>query len=82
MDTFEGGRSISNEFGSNIEPDFVESRPGDVLRMRADASIANSLGWEPEHQFDLAIGKTVDYWKKIDPLKGAGLQQSMDGTPA
>jgi hypothetical protein len=50
--------------------------------MRADASIANSLGWEPEHQFDLAIGKTVDYWKKIDPLKGAGLQQFRDGTPA
>jgi len=54
---------IKSELGSDIEPVYVDGRAGDVERMRADASIANSLGWKPEHSFDAGIGKTIDFWK-------------------
>lgn len=39
-------------------------RPGDVSRMKADTSLANSLGWKPEWSFAKGVDKTVNYWKE------------------
>ena len=67
-------KKIANLLGkdeSTIE--FVKDRPGHDRRYAVDFSkIKNELGWEPEHNFDEWLKKTVewyqnneDWWKKV-----------------
>ena len=56
---------------SSIE--FVRDRPGHDRRYSIDWSkIKNELGWEPQHDFDTWLGKTIewfknneDWWKRV-----------------
>jgi dTDP-glucose 4,6-dehydratase len=46
---------------------YVKDRAGHDLRYAIDASkIKNELGWEPEHQFEDGIEKTIDWYLKND----------------
>ena len=43
----------------------VEDRPGHDIRYSLDSSkIKNELGWEPQHSFDSALQKTVEWYLK------------------
>ncbi len=45
--------------------EFVQDRPGHDRRYAVDWSkIKNELGWEPEHDFDNWLEKTVDWYKQ------------------
>ena len=53
---------------------FVKDRPGHDRRYAINWSKINKeLGWQPEHDFDIWLGKTVDWYKKNEwwwrPLK-------------
>jgi dTDP-glucose 4,6-dehydratase len=42
---------------------FVEDRPGHDQRYAMDGSKLRSLGWEPQHDFDAALARTVDWYR-------------------
>ena len=61
-----------NENENKIE--FVADRPGHDRRYAIDWSMTKSeLGWEPQHDFDSALEKTVQWYKQHEdwwkPLK-------------
>jgi len=63
---------IMNENENKIE--FVADRPGHDRRYAIDWSMTKSeLGWEPQHDFDSALEKTVQWYKQHEdwwkPLK-------------
>lgn len=47
---------------SSIE--YVKDRPGHDFRYSLDCSKANSLGWQPKHDFDSAIHETIKWYRK------------------
>ncbi len=53
--------------------EFVENRLGHDFRYANDGSKVRNLGWQPEHNFDEWLKKTVDWYKKNEwwwkPLK-------------
>ena len=45
--------------------EFVKDRPGHDRRYAVDWSkIKNELNWEPQHDFDTWLAKTVDWYKE------------------
>ena len=56
---------------SKIRP--VRDRPGHDLRYAVDSSKIRSLGWEPAHDFEEWLERTVDWYRKHEdwwrPLK-------------
>lgn len=62
-------------FGKNEDSIiFVKDRAGHDRRYAVDSSkIKRELGWQPEHEFDVWLGKTVDWYKDNEwwwrPLK-------------
>ena len=62
--------SIMNDYFPNNSPHqklikYVEDRPGHDKRYAINtARIKNELGWEPNHSFDDALLKTVDWYLK------------------
>ena len=57
---------LNNILKKNIEPVFLNKRPGDVFRTSADLSRANKiLGFKPNVDFTRGLVITVDYWRKI-----------------
>ncbi|MBI4092064.1 MAG: dTDP-glucose 4,6-dehydratase [Candidatus Levybacteria bacterium] len=50
---------------SDDDIEFVKDRPGHDRRYAVDWSkIKNDLGWEPQHDFDAWLEKTVEWYKK------------------
>jgi len=50
---------IQRVAGVEREPEFAESRPGELQRSVLDASLAKrELGWEPEHSLDEGLAET------------------------
>ncbi|MDO8503317.1 MAG: dTDP-glucose 4,6-dehydratase [bacterium] len=53
--------------------EYVEDRLGHDFRYALDSSKIQSLGWKPEHEFDDALEKTVEWFKENEwwwkPLK-------------
>lgn len=51
--------------GTNNTVTYVKDRPGHDRRYAIDWSlIQKELGWEPTHNFDQALKKTIDWYKK------------------
>jgi dTDP-glucose 4,6-dehydratase len=52
---------------------YVKDRPGHDRRYAIDSTKIRKLGWEPKHDFDTWLGKTVDWYKDNEwwwrPLK-------------
>lgn len=44
--------------------DFAISRPGQDVRYALNDTKLRNLGWKPQKQFDVEIGKIVDYYKE------------------
>ncbi len=59
-------RKIASILGkSEDDIEFVEDRPGHDRRYAVDWSkIKNELGWQPLHDFDTWLGKTVEWYKQ------------------
>jgi dTDP-glucose 4,6-dehydratase len=59
-------RMIASHFGKGDEfIEFVKDRPGHDRRYAVDWSkIKNELGWEPEHQFEDWLAKTVEWYRE------------------
>ena len=50
---------IQRDAGAEREPEFAESRPGELQRSVLDASLAKrELGWEPQHSLDEGLAET------------------------
>lgn len=50
---------------SDEDIEYVKDRPGHDRRYAVDWSkIKNELGWEPQHDFDTWLGKTVEWYKQ------------------
>lgn len=66
--------AILNKYlGTEMEPEFVDPRPGDILESLADISAARRLlGYEPQVSFEEGIAKSIDYYRTIYE------QQAMD----
>ncbi len=51
-------------FGKNIQPAFINSRPGEMMRSCGDASkVKKILGWQQKVSFEEGIQKTIEYFK-------------------
>ncbi len=51
--------------GLNIEPKYMSSRPGDILKSVANIDHAKSiLGFEPEYSFEKGLEITFDWYKR------------------
>jgi len=62
MDVIKKILTIMGKDESSIE--FVKDRPGHDRRYAIDwTKIKNELGWEPLHDFDAWLGKTIDWYK-------------------
>jgi len=49
--------------GKNVEPVFVEPRPGEVQRLIADTTKANDLGWKPKYSIEMGLEKFINWYK-------------------
>jgi dTDP-glucose 4,6-dehydratase len=60
---------INKILGTNIKPQFVEPRPGDVRRTYADSSKAKRLmGWQGHVSFSEGLRRTAE-WFKRNPVR-------------
>lgn len=57
--------AILNKYlGTEMEPEFADPRPGDILESLADISAARQLlGYEPQIAFEAGIAKSIDYYR-------------------
>ncbi len=59
---------LNKIIGKNIEPRFLDPRPGDVLKTHADISkIKSKLGYKPNMDFESGLKKTVEWfeWQRL-----------------
>lgn len=57
-------RKIQKIVGSDIEPDYADARPGEVVRSCLDSTNAKEiLGWMPETPLDQGLALTFQYLK-------------------
>jgi UDP-glucose 4-epimerase len=50
-----------------LQPVYKEARPGDVVKLRADTSLATKiLGFKAAVDFETGVKKTVEYFRSID----------------
>lgn len=58
--------AINQLLGTDIKPNYVDKRPGDVLHSCADISLAKSfLGFKPVVSFEQGLQRTIDYYKSL-----------------
>lgn len=56
--------SMINEiFGKNIEPKYVDSRPGDIKHSLADINAAKSFGYNPKDEFMRELEETIEFFR-------------------
>ena len=47
----------------NVAPVHIEPRPGEVMRMVADSSLAREMGWKPRYSIDQGLTKLIEWYK-------------------
>ncbi len=59
-------RSLNELLGTNVQPIFENSRPGDVRQSLADISLARKLlGYEPKVGFHEGLKRSIEYYKEL-----------------
>lgn len=54
-----------------IEVDYIDKRPGDVMRHRGDGSkAAVELGWKPRTSMEDGLRETIEWYKGSIKTKG------------
>jgi len=57
-------KKIQQALGTDLTPQYLPERPGEVSRIYLDAQKAkNLLGWEPKFTLEQGLEKTVNYFK-------------------
>ena len=57
---------LNKYLGTDVQPEFADPRPGDILESLADISAArNLLGYEPQVVFEDGIAKSIDYYRSV-----------------
>lgn len=58
--------TLNKHLGTDVEAEFTDPRPGDVLHSRADIRAAQQyLGYEPQVSFDEGIAKSIGYYRSL-----------------
>lgn len=57
-------RTIGEVMGSDLQPEFQDERPGDVKHSRADVSRIEALGFQPDHDLQAGLEKTVRWFTR------------------
>ena len=58
--------AINGALGMDIQPNFVDPRPGDILHSCADISLARELlSFEPTVDFEEGLKRSIDYYKTL-----------------
>lgn len=58
--------AINAALGTDIKPNYVDPRPGDVLHSCADITLAkNILNFEPTVSFEAGLKQSIDYYKTL-----------------
>lgn len=58
--------AINRVLGTNVQPRYVDPRPGDVKHSRADIRLAKKvLGFEPTVGFEEGLRRAIDYYKSL-----------------
>jgi UDP-glucose 4-epimerase len=55
---------INEILGKNIEPVYMDTRPGDIKHSLADISRARTFGYEPESDFKEELKETIRWFSK------------------
>ncbi len=56
---------INNNLGTDFQPEFADSRPGDVKHSLADIALAQTLlGYHPKLTFEEGIRMTIEWYKR------------------
>jgi len=56
---------LNSAMGSPVKIQFVKDRPGDVLRLFAEAAKFQELtGWQPRVSFDTGLQKTIHWFRE------------------
>ena len=57
---------INECLGTNVEPEYLDFRKGEVLHSQADITKAKKIiGYDPEISFEEGLIKTIEYYKNI-----------------
>ena len=57
---------LNKYLGTNVEPEFAEPRPGDILESLADISAARTaMNYEPQVGFEEGISRSIDYYRSL-----------------
>jgi UDP-glucose 4-epimerase len=54
---------INEILGKNIEPKYVDPRPGDIKHSLADITAAKSFGYEPKDEFIKELEETIEFFR-------------------
>ena len=54
---------INHQLGTEIEPEFIDTRQGDVRHSNASIDAALTLGYVPRVAFDEGVKRTVDFMR-------------------
>jgi len=56
--------------GKNIEPKFLDVRPGDVFKTHADITkLQKTIGFKTLVDFEDGLAKTIEHWKNVRAVK-------------
>lgn len=56
---------INELIGKDIEPEYVDPRPGDIVHSLADINKARSIGYKPEDNFSEELEKTIEFFRGV-----------------
>jgi nucleoside-diphosphate-sugar epimerase len=58
--------AINRVLGTNIQPRYVDPRPGDIKHSRADIGLAKKvLGFQPTVGFEEGLRRAIEYYKRL-----------------
>jgi UDP-glucose 4-epimerase len=57
-------KMINELLSADIEPRYVDSRPGDIKHSLADISKAETMGYHPADRFQEELEKTIEFFQK------------------
>ena len=50
---------------AQVTPEYVDARPGEVQKLCADISLAQSLGFTPETDFEKDLASYIEWFKEV-----------------
>lgn len=57
---------LNKYLGTDVEPEFADPRPGDILESLADISAARAaMNYEPQIGFEEGISRSIDYYRSL-----------------